>query len=113
MNSSGVSRPFVREANRPPLGLLLSRLTRLSFGQIYFSCPLPEGHRGPAEQQGRYADENECRNEIKPAHIMCQSATNGDPRFAFKRDPTLRELGTTARALAELVSCAAWARAVG
>jgi hypothetical protein len=49
---------------------MLSRLARLSFGQIYFSCPLPYGHRGPAEQQGRHADENECRNEIKPAHIM-------------------------------------------
>jgi hypothetical protein len=50
--------------------LLLSRLARLSFGHIYVSRPLRYGHRGPAEQQGRHAEENECRKEIKPAHIM-------------------------------------------
>jgi len=61
---------FAREATGAPLGLLLSRLARLSFGHIYVSRPLPYGHRGPAEQQGRHADENECRKEIKPAHIM-------------------------------------------
>jgi hypothetical protein len=55
---------------RQPLGLLLIRDVRLSFGQIYISRPLPYGHRGPAEQQDRHADENECRKEIKPAHIM-------------------------------------------
>jgi hypothetical protein len=57
-------------ARRQPLGLLLSRLARLGFGHIYVSAPLPYGHRGPTKQQGRHADENGCRKEIKPTHIM-------------------------------------------
>jgi hypothetical protein len=65
-----MSRPFAREATGAPLGLLLSLLARLSFGHIYVRRPLPYGHRGPAEQQGRHTDENECCKEIKPAHIM-------------------------------------------
>jgi hypothetical protein len=68
-----VAPPFPRgrlDPERQSLGLLLSRLARLGFGQIYVSRPRPYGHRSPAEQEGRYADENECRKEIKPAHIM-------------------------------------------
>jgi hypothetical protein len=55
---------------RQSLGLLLSRLARLGFGHIYVSRPLPYGHRSPAEQQGRHADENGCSKKIKPAHVM-------------------------------------------
>jgi hypothetical protein len=42
----------------------------LGFGHIYVSRPLPCGHRGRAEQQGRHADENGRGKKIKPAHIM-------------------------------------------
>jgi hypothetical protein len=65
-----LSRVDAWTPERQSLGLLLSRLARLGFGQIYVSRPLPYGHRGPAEQQNRHADENESRKEITPAHIM-------------------------------------------
>jgi hypothetical protein len=45
-----------------------------------------------------------------PRH-HCQSASKWDPRFAFKKDPTLRQSGTTARGLAELVRFAQPGRA--
>lgn len=37
---------------------------------IYVSRPLLYSHCGAAEQQDRQADENGCRKQIKPAHIM-------------------------------------------
>jgi hypothetical protein len=48
---------------------LLPPLARVGFSHGYVSRA-PYGHCGPAEQQDRQADENGCRKEIKPAHIM-------------------------------------------